>query len=222
MLRRLLPCLLLLLAFAPHPAAAHPHMWVNARAELNFDKDGALASVTHYWRFDEVFSAFALQGQDTNHDGKMSEQELKALADLSIESLAEYRYFTKVSRDDAELPIHPTTHRMIARDGVLTLVFTMALDKPAPSAGSPLHVEIGDPEYYIAYSFPHKPPVELKDAPQGCAADFKPPAPLDAAAAAKLAAIPADQRTLSPEMFVLTKDRMYETVVTCSGAAHAP
>lgn len=208
----------------PAPALAHPHMYVSAKAELVVDGAQRLVEIRHSWRFDEVFSAYALQGQDADGDGRASEAELQALAELSMESLTEYGWFTKVSRDGSVLPVHPGAHRMYARDGVLTLAFTMKPDAPLPLLGAaPLHVEIGDPEYFIAYDFPEKPPVAVLPAvPQGCTLAFHPPEPLDAEAAAALAEIPAEERSLTPEMLVLAADRMYEAVIDCGATAPTP
>ncbi len=57
------------LAFAPAAALAHPHEWVDVASEVLFDAHGRIAAIRHHWRFDEAFSAFALQGLDSNGDG---------------------------------------------------------------------------------------------------------------------------------------------------------
>ncbi|WP_297586607.1 DUF1007 family protein [Roseibium sp.] len=75
-------------------AQAHPHVFVEARSQLVFDDSGQAVSVKHVFRFDDAFSAFAIQGFDTNGDGVYSREELSELADVNVESMADFGYFT--------------------------------------------------------------------------------------------------------------------------------
>ena len=65
-------------------------------------------------------------------------------------------------------------------------------------------LEVGDPEYYVAFSLPSIEAVRLVNAPVGVPADVHPAQEPDAAAAAQLAEIGPDQRELPPEMQALT------------------
>lgn len=75
-------------------ALAHPHVFVEARSKLVFDDDGQAVAVNHIFRFDDAFTAFAIQGFDKNGDGIYSREELSELADVNIESMADFGYFT--------------------------------------------------------------------------------------------------------------------------------
>ncbi|MES0881432.1 DUF1007 family protein [Roseibium sp. SCP14] len=75
-------------------AFAHPHVFVEARSQLVFDDNGQAIAVKHVFRFDDAFSAFAIQGFDTNGDGVYSREELSELAQVNIESMADFGYFT--------------------------------------------------------------------------------------------------------------------------------
>ena len=97
-LRDLLVALVLLLA--PAAAHAHPHEWVDVAAEVLFDDAGGSPRIRHHWRFDEAFTAFALQGLDHDGDGSYSPEELQPLAQENVESLADYDFFTFVSVGD--------------------------------------------------------------------------------------------------------------------------
>lgn len=46
------------------PASAHPHVWVTMRAEVVYAPDGKVTGIRHAWTFDDMFSAFAIQGLD--------------------------------------------------------------------------------------------------------------------------------------------------------------
>ena len=75
-------------------ASAHPHVFVEARAKLVFDDAGKAVALQQNFRFDDAFSAFAIQGFDTNGDGHYSREELAELAKVNVESMADFGYFT--------------------------------------------------------------------------------------------------------------------------------
>ena len=75
-------------------ALAHPHVFVEARSKLVFDDAGMAVALQQNFRFDEAFSAFAIQGFDTNGDGHYSREELAELAKVNVESMADFGYFT--------------------------------------------------------------------------------------------------------------------------------
>lgn len=74
--------------------SAHPHVFVEARSKLVFDEAGQAVAVRHVFRFDDAFSAFAIQGFDKNGDGVYSRDELSELAKVNVESMADFGYFT--------------------------------------------------------------------------------------------------------------------------------
>jgi len=44
-------------------AAAHPHVWVTARAQVIFNAKGEIEAIRQAWTFDEMYSAFVTEGQ---------------------------------------------------------------------------------------------------------------------------------------------------------------
>jgi ABC-type uncharacterized transport system substrate-binding protein len=57
-------------ALGAGPAAAHPHVWINAVATLLFE-DRMLVGVHHRWEFDEMFGSYVIEEHDANGDGKL-------------------------------------------------------------------------------------------------------------------------------------------------------
>ena len=65
---------------AAAPAQAHPHVWVTMTEELLYAPDGSVTGVRHAWSFDEMFSAFAIQGLESKSPGVFTREELGPLA----------------------------------------------------------------------------------------------------------------------------------------------
>ncbi|HEY2757223.1 MAG TPA: DUF1007 family protein, partial [Pseudolabrys sp.] len=84
---------------AAAPASAHPHVWITMNAELIYAPDGSVTGIRHHWAFDDMYSAFAVQGVEGAEKGKFTREELADLAKVNIEQLKEYDYFTVVTAD---------------------------------------------------------------------------------------------------------------------------
>jgi len=175
-------CHLALLAaavcLAAGAAQAHPHVWVTMTEELLYAPDGSVTGARHAWTFDDMFSTFAVQGLEQKTRGTFTREELAPLAQVNVESLKEYGYFTyakvngKRQRDAFADPIDYWLG-YDAKDTVLTLHFTLPFKTPVKAQA--LGLEIYDPEFFIDFSFADKEPVRLVSAPRRCAAAIEKP-----------------------------------------------
>ncbi len=159
----------LMTALAAAPAAAHPHVWVTARSEVLYDGKGEMMGVRHVWTFDAAYSAFAVQGLDKDGDGKISPDELKELAQVNVESLNEYGYFTVAKANGAKVAFaDPRDYGLTYDNGALTLTFTLPTAKPA-RADKLLSLEVYDPTYFVSFAMAEgDDAVRLADGPSGC------------------------------------------------------
>ena len=127
---------------APSPVTAHPHVWATVRSEILLDANHQITGIRHAWTFDEFYTAMAVEGLDTNKDGVYSKEELQPLAKVNVESLKDFDYFTFVhfeGEDDKMLPLKPPIDYWIDYDkNVLTLHFTLPLEKPVDTHGKPV------------------------------------------------------------------------------------
>ena len=166
----LVRCLLVAVAalvFAAGSASAHPHVFVTAKGKLVYGPDGALKEIRYVWVFDEMFSSFATQGLDTNGDGKLSRDELQALAKENVDSLKEFAYFTNPPRGGKQLEFGEPADYWLETDGKnnLALHFTLPV-KNGPKGK--LAIEVYDPTYFVAFSLADGQPIVLEGAPAGC------------------------------------------------------
>ena len=209
---------LALLAVSVSGALAHPHVFVDARVEVVFDKEGQISALRHVWRFDDAFSAFASQGLDADGDGNLSIDELKPLAKVNVESLKDYDYFTylKVAGRRIGFKI-PTEYWLQSNDGFLTLFYTLPLMQTVKPDASGVTIDVYDPGYFVDYQFVEKDPAKLVDAPATCTMEAKRKADPDAATAAILGQFPASERELPANLKAMTSagDMANRVVVKC-------
>lgn len=174
------------LAYPTGPVRSHPHVWIDAIAEMVFDSDRSLTGIRVYWAFDEDYSAFAVEGLDTNGNGTYEPAELAPLATENIKNLKEFRYFTFVEVDDQPAgygEVETFGMRMI--EGRLALWFVVPLATPVDPRTSDVAFALYDPTYYVAVDFVDRDPVRITGAaPAACGLDVD--EPLDEGLAADL------------------------------------
>lgn len=180
------------------PAQAHPHVFVNAKAEIVYAPDGSVKALKHIWSFDEAYSAYMIQGLDKNNDGKLTPDELSELAKVNMESLPDVGFFTiaKANGKQQEFAT-PSDAALSYENKVLTLTFTLPLKNP-PHANRSFGIEVGDPTYFVAFDIVDAPDAVItRDAPKGCVVRVARPPKLDPATALKLA---QEDITATPDM----------------------
>ncbi len=168
-------------------AIAHPHVWVVVRSELVFDPDGRISGVRQKWQFDEMYSAFAIQGLGKN--GKPSQDELNALANVNVKQLSEYGYFSYLRASGKQVEYSGVKEATITLDDKknVTLHFTAVLKQPA-SARKAVVLQVYDPDYFVAFDFAKESPVAMTNAPPGCSLRMVQPKPLSDADTKRLQA----------------------------------
>lgn len=149
-------------------ANAHPHVWVEAKTKVLFGSDGRVVGVHNDWVFDDMYSAFAVQGLAKG--GQLATREqLAPLAKTNVDSLAEYDYFTYGHAAGQKLRFgKPTNYWLEQRpDKRVVLHFDLPLAEPTRT-GRALSLEIYDPTYFVDFELAPTDPVALVDAPSGC------------------------------------------------------
>jgi ABC-type uncharacterized transport system substrate-binding protein len=163
------------------PAAAHPHVWVTAKAEIVFGSDGRVTGVRHHWVFDEAYTAYVTQGLDKDNDGKLIPEELQGLADENAASLNEFDYFTVLkARGKPQAFDAPREARMSMDKTQVAMSFLLPLKAPVAPSGA-VSIEIEDPTFFVYFSLTEgQAAISLANAPQGCLTSIAKAKPLDA------------------------------------------
>lgn len=203
-------------------ATAHPHVWVSVQAELVMDGK-LIKAVNHRWTFDEAFSAFATQGLDENQDGTLTREELQPLAQVNVESLSEYDYFSDLYRTGAKegdeaVFADPTDYWLSKGTDKLTLHFTLPVVAKL-DASQELTLDVYDPSFFVDFSFAEKKAASVIVAqggePAACKVAMKAAEALDDETMGLLAQIPADQREIPEELMKMTSTMANQVLLTC-------
>ena len=196
-------CAIVLLLLSVNRAEAHPHVWVTFHSELLYAVDGTITGVRHAWTFDDMFSAYALQGISHAKKGQYTRQELAPLAQTNVDSLKEYDYFTYARADGKKLKFaEPVDYWLEYKNPSLILHFTLPLKVPA--APRAMQIEVYDPSIFVDFEFAKDKPVSLSGAPPQCLATYDLPHQPTAAEQAQLNqldAVPLDPSSTYGEIF---------------------
>ena len=215
---RLLPAALLVSCGLCSSVQAHPHVWVTVQSELVMDGQ-KIKEIRHQWTFDEAFSAFASQGLDENEDGKLTREELQPLAQVNVESLSEYDYFSdlyeKGSPDTGKTAFgEPRDYWLSVSGDQLVLHFTLPVEAEIDTRKEAV-LDVYDPSFFVDFAFADKAPAKLVNAPGNCHARIERPKGLDDDVASKLAAIPADQREIPSDLMRFTVAMANQVYLKC-------
>ncbi|HZT26401.1 MAG TPA: DUF1007 family protein [Pseudolabrys sp.] len=174
-------------------ATAHPHVWVTMHSELVYGTDGSITGIHHDWAFDDMFSAFALQGLDAKEKGKYTRDELAPLAKVNVESLKEYDYFTYVTADGKKALLDDPApgYWLDYQKQVLTLHFLLPFKKPLKA--KTLEIDVYDPTIFVDFEWNKADPARVVNFPAGCKLDVVVPREMTYAEGKALSEIPADQ-----------------------------
>jgi ABC-type uncharacterized transport system substrate-binding protein len=155
------------------PVQAHPHVWATMTTELIYDANGAATGLRQAWTFDDMYSAFATTGLPAKTKGEFTPEELQPLAQVNVESLKDFDYFTHATingKRDKKAFIDPVDYWLSydPKATVLTLHFTLPFKTPVKA--KVLKIEIYDPEFFIDFGFADDNALKLVNAPPLCAA----------------------------------------------------
>lgn len=171
-------------SWAATPAAAHPHVFAEARLEITITPDRSVEKLAHVWRFDDLFSSTVLLEFDKKGTLQLDSEELNELSSTIDTSIAEYRYFQTVTQDGKDVVMKKPEH-LIADlpDNQLIVLFESKPDKPLKlEPGHKVSFGVYDPTFYTAIDYLKDEDLVVKGMPAGCSSAVVRPDPEEALA----------------------------------------
>ncbi len=148
------------------------------RVTGHIDK-GTMTGLQQAWTFDEIYTQQAIEGLDKNGDGKYDREELKELAQVNIDGLKEFDYFTYAKLGSTALKFKPPVDYWLDHTdkGILTLHFTLPLEQPISADAPGFTFAVYDPSFFIAFDYAETDPIKLgASAPPTCKTAIHEPA----------------------------------------------
>jgi ABC-type uncharacterized transport system substrate-binding protein len=150
------------------PASVHPHVFAEARLEVDINPDQTVKSLKHLWRFDDVFSSTVLMEFDQNSDLKLDDSELEQVSQTIFTSLADYKYFQLVTHDGKDVDMKPPAKLIANFDNEqLIVIFESEPAQPLKLAGK-IDFGVYDPSFYTAIDFTDDDKLDVKSMPADC------------------------------------------------------
>ena len=151
------------------PAAAHPHIFIDARVVFHME-DGKVVAISQHWTFDAVFGGVVIHAFDRNRDGKLDAGEAEMVRRGAFDALKDFNYFTVVRLGREEMKLEKVTGFAAAiEDGRLTYRFTLPLPRPVDPRGDNPGLLFIDKTYYVDVDLAKQNPITFAGAaPAGC------------------------------------------------------
>ena len=199
---------------------AHPHVWIDGHLTLLFNSQGQVTALRHTWKFDELFSAFSLQGITREKNGVIPAAELKTLTDQWMLNLADpaSHFFTTVSQGGQAITLQKPVQaqsNLDAQTNQLTLSFELPFNAPLALSKLSLEVDVNDPGYFVAFDYKGSQVLTLSEAPSACRFSHMPPRALDSKSQRQLGALTPDQKELPEHLRQLVRQLSHQFKVTC-------
>lgn len=136
------------------PAWAHPHVWVDAIAELMLNDNHRLQEIRVYWAFDEIYTGDALEHLGVDGDEKVTPDRLTPLATEILNKIEKYLYFTYLKVDGKLVkPQAPQGETAYYLNHRLVMYFLIPVSSPVDTRTDKVSFAMYDPTYYTAINF---------------------------------------------------------------------
>lgn len=166
--------LLLAPLLAAGPAAAHPHVFADARVEVSVAADRTVESLRIEWLFDEAYSLYARDGLglDPDGDGLLTDEDRATLRDVHLEDMEQLSWFAFLRRAGELAPLAPPEAAEADMAGN-RIVVRFTIRPKAATSFADATLRISDPTFFVALSLP-KENVTYRG-PADCRLAYEPP-----------------------------------------------
>ena len=147
------------LCFSSPSLWAHPHVWVDVKAEVTIAA-GFVEGVWTDWTFDDQFSQLIIQDNDPKNTGKVDAKMNLSIKKSYFDNLKEYAFFSHflLGKRDLEVPLPQKFQASISPEGRVSYRFFLPLGVRL-DAKTPLAVSFYDDSYFTDMEFIKKSPL---------------------------------------------------------------
>lgn len=156
-------------------AAAHPHMFFDARAELLTNGAGDLSGLRVAFIVDEFNTLYTIGelGVDQDGDGELTTEDQEVVANGLTIGLGAYEFFTDLKVNGARVALpDPSGVAVLLQSGRLAMRLDFALPTPTPLAGATIDLALYDRTYFTEVRTNAAP--TLAETPAACEVMFEP------------------------------------------------
>lgn len=163
-LPRLLIKTLIVTALSIGSLNAHPHNWVDLKSSFVLDDQGNLVQIKQRWQFDTFYSLITLA--DIVNQYGSEEMGLPLMAEVMVQNLSGFHYFSSLTMDDSKLSIGTPQQYTLTKKSkddqvALELEMVFNLTSPVTLKGHSIQWQVFDPTYYVAMNHSTENEIEI-------------------------------------------------------------
>lgn len=146
---------------SPGLAEAHPHIFIEYRLKVIFDKSGA-AALRVVWSFDEMYSATLRSDYTTTPKGPITPADVQSLLTQHFSPVTKKHFFATATINGETVPLDSFSDFDAKFDGDKAVYgFTIPLAAAKSAARNKLEFTTFDQEYYIDFELDPDAPVDV-------------------------------------------------------------
>lgn len=159
--RTTLTTAILLAAVLPTPLFGHPHVFIDARVQLEFD-DSQLNGFWAEWEFDRLFTSMIVLDFRVPREGEFSREQIRAIEQGAFANLQHYNYFVFVVRDGERIPAERVENfTAFMRNGRIVYRFFVPYHVRLSSEYENIRIQMYDYTFFTDIAFHETEPVQI-------------------------------------------------------------
>lgn len=158
--RTTLAVLIVFLALLPTPLFGHPHVFIDARVQLDFNET-QLKGFWAEWEFDRLFTSMIVLDFRVPREGEFSREHIRAIEQGAFSNLQHYNYFVFVVHDGNRIPTERVENfTAFMRNGRVVYRFFVPYPVELSHNYESLRIQMYDHTFFTDIAFHETEPVQ--------------------------------------------------------------
>lgn len=155
-----LATVLLLLVLLPIPVFGHPHVFIDARVQLDFNET-SLKGFWAEWEFDRLFTSMIVLDFRVPREGEFSREQIRAIEQGAFSNLQYYDYFVFVVHEGKRIPTNRVENfTAFMRNGRIVYRFFVPYEVELSSDYENIRIQMYDHTFFTDIAFHETEPVK--------------------------------------------------------------